>query len=228
MAQKVLDQTYYEILEVSPDAPAHEIQRAYQRAKKTYSPDSPALYTMFTEEEARALLALIDEAFNTLSNQALRQQYDLSLQRRASAPATSSAHQSLPDFDVPHAENSAELSGPAMSSTSAQLPEGYARTRFTIYEINPEIEEQIKNQTEIDGAFLQKVRLYKKINLDQMSNETRISRPYLIAIEANDYASLPAPVFVRGFIVQIARVLGLKEQQAASSYMECYKKGKGG
>lgn len=241
MSQK-LDQTYYEILEVSPDAPVHVIQQAYHRAKETYSPDSPALYTMFTAEEARDLLSLIDEAYSVLSNQSKRQIYDQQLAREKRDPGynASTGKEALPDFNPPpEAQKDSPpppsvkmtLSSSAKSSSSTteptRLPEGFARTRFSVYEVNKLIEEEILNQKDYDGAFLRKVRSYKNINLDQLSSETRISRPYLVALEANDYEALPAPVFTRGFVVQVARALGLKEQVAASSYMELYKKVKG-
>lgn len=60
-----------------------------------------------------------------------------------------------------------------------------------------------------------------------MSEATRISRTYLMAVEGNDYKSLPAAVFVRGFVVQMARVLGLDENKVASSYMKMFKAGGG-
>ena len=72
-------QNYYEILEVATDAPDHEIRAAYLRAKDTYSPDSPALYSMFTKEEAEQLQDLIEEAFLVLGDQSKRQKYDMKL-----------------------------------------------------------------------------------------------------------------------------------------------------
>ena len=62
---------YYEILEVAIDAPPHEIHRAYQRAKTTYSSENPALYSMSSPEEARELLRLIEEAYTVLGNPSL-------------------------------------------------------------------------------------------------------------------------------------------------------------
>ena len=54
---------YYEILELNTNAAQHEISTAYERAKTTYSGDNPAIYTIFSENEARDLMNLIDEAF---------------------------------------------------------------------------------------------------------------------------------------------------------------------
>src|SRR5690349_7758654 len=72
---------YYEILEVQQDAAQHEIHKAYQKAKTTYSQDNPALYSMFSQEEARELLRMIEEAYSVLGNQTMRKTYDESLSR---------------------------------------------------------------------------------------------------------------------------------------------------
>ena len=50
---------YYEILEVGSNAAQHEVTTAYERARTTYSGDNPAIYTIFSENEARELLTLI-------------------------------------------------------------------------------------------------------------------------------------------------------------------------
>jgi hypothetical protein len=104
---------------------------------------------------------------------------------------------------------------------------GQGRTSLSTYKLDDSFESEITNASEFDGGFLQRVRLYKNISIDKMSDATRISRPYLMAVETNDYKSLPAAVFVRGFVVQIARQLGLDENRAATSYMKLFKAGGG-
>ena len=46
----------YELLEVSGEASATEIHNAFRRAKATYGNDNPALYGMFTRDEAIQLI----------------------------------------------------------------------------------------------------------------------------------------------------------------------------
>jgi hypothetical protein len=219
------EQTYYEILEISPGAAPNEIHLAYQRARATYSPDSTALLTMFSESEARELLDLIEEAFETLSNQARRRKYDASL------VAHQTQTQDLPDVDVkttnptPATHSNVE-SNPGevkIISKKETVPSGFARTKFGVYEVDPNFEKEFKSTEDVDGKLLLKVRLYKQMNLEQISNETRISKSYLSAVETNDYQALPAGVFVRGFVVQMARVLGMDEQRTANLYMKKYK-----
>ena len=262
-SQRFGEQTYYDLLEVMTDAPQHEIHAAYQRAKSTYSVDSPALYTMFTQQEARELLSLIEEAFGTLSNQTRRSQYDQHLATQMAAkqsgyipPTPSSekvatARNELPDFrfqeepmvkplvrSTPNptpSQAAIPTPPPAMVqkniSASASIvqkkddvPSGFARTKFGAYEIRTDMEDMIRKCEDYNGSVLQKIRLYKNISLEQLIEETRIGKPYIVAIESDDFTALPAPVFARGFIVQIAKILGLNEKKAADSYMINYKK----
>lgn len=279
---------YYEVLEVTADAPATEIHKAYQRARQTYSQDNPALYSMFSAEEARELLRLIDEAYNVLSNHGTRKQYDETLSSggakvlsplgggfskssttsaapqpsysqpanmatqnysqsassSSSGPSSPSSSESSKATQAPSTSSNAapppisqnafdshseagEFAVRKRESTKPSLPAGTGRTALSTYKLDDNFESEIADALEFDGGFLQRVRLYKNISIDKMSDATRISRPYLMAVETNDYKNLPAAVFVRGFIVQVARQLGLDEQRAAASYMKLFKAGGG-
>jgi hypothetical protein len=242
---------YYEILEVSADAPSHEIHRAYQRARETYSQDNPALYSMFSAEEARELLRMIEEAFAVLSNTSLRRSYDESMSRgegapvlepqasvpspavaAAHSPAPSAAqlkseHQALPDFASPADSPSEAFSVRKREPAKTELAPGMSKTPVSTYKVDSAFEAEIQAATEFDGMLLQRIRVYKNISLERMSESTRISRPYLTALETNDYKSLPAAVFVRGFVTQVARNLGIDENKAATTYMKRFKAGGG-
>lgn len=221
MSQAQPDQTFYEILEVNRDAPHHEIEKAYQRAKSTYSPDSPALYSMFTKDEAEDLRLLIEEAYQVLGNQAKRREYDERL------TSNNQSENDLPDFPPPKVDAVLEMrekDKEDIYDRNGPLPDGFKRSKLSVYEVKPDIEEEIEACTDFDGTFLRKIRLYKNINIDQMSKETRIGRSYIAAIESADFDGLPAPVFVRGFIIQISRLLGIDEVAASNSYMSKFHK----
>jgi len=72
------DQTFYEILEVSPTATSKEIQRAYEHAKETFHADSLAVYSLFSEEEVKEIQKTIEEAYRVLMDEMLRSSYDQS------------------------------------------------------------------------------------------------------------------------------------------------------
>lgn len=207
------NQSYYEILEVKPTAAENEIHEAYQRAKATYSTDSPALYTMFTPQEAQALNRLIEEAYAVLGNQRLRQAYDSKLEKG----------------EINLQPEPAAKKVESATSTSAKLAveSGLGKTAFGTYKIDPNIENEITNQTQFDGNFLRKIREYKEVTLDNLADTTKINRSYLEAVEKNDFTSLPAPVFVRGFLAQMCRLLHLDERKVAKFYISLYKEALG-
>lgn len=226
---------FYEILEVSFDAPQNEIHRAYQKAKKTYSQDNPALYSMFSKEEARELVQLIEDAYQTLGNQSSRKAYDDSSANGSAhyvavavpmaapqppiAPLEPVRHDSLPDF---------VLSEPKPATVAAHLPPPpQGRTSLSTYQIVEAVEAEIAAREDWDGAFLMKVRTYKNVSIDKLSDATRVSRGYLSAVEGDDFKNLPAAVFVRGFVAQTARILGLDEAKVAGSYVKLLKAASG-
>ncbi len=74
--KRIEEQTYYEILEVCPDATSREIQQAYERAKETYQNDSVAVYSLFSEKEMEKIQAVIEEAHRVLMDETSRKNYD--------------------------------------------------------------------------------------------------------------------------------------------------------
>jgi curved DNA-binding protein CbpA len=196
--------TYYELLEVRPGSPQHEVTKAYERAKLTYSSDNPALYTVFSSEEARELLKLIEEAYLILGNTIFRNRYDEILKD--------------PQIRIEELKFQ-DIVGPIVSS-GVDKQKAHFRPTF---KVDVATEEYIRHEENCDGAYLKRVREYKNIALDKMSEITRINLNYLVALEKNSWADLPAQVFVRGFVVQISRLLGLDEKKTADSFMRIYK-----
>jgi cytoskeletal protein RodZ len=59
------------------------------------------------------------------------------------------------------------------------------------------------------GETLRQARLDKGVSIGEAARDTRIRRSYLEALEAEDYAALPPPVYTRGFVRTYAEYLGL-------------------
>ncbi len=72
-------QSYYELLEISPSASEDQILDAYARAMETYSPDSIAVYTLADPEQLEALRQQLTRAMETLSELDKRLEYDRSI-----------------------------------------------------------------------------------------------------------------------------------------------------
>ncbi|HEV7662467.1 MAG TPA: helix-turn-helix domain-containing protein [Chloroflexota bacterium] len=59
---------------------------------------------------------------------------------------------------------------------------------------------------------MRQARLDKGVSLADAARDTRIRRSYLEALEAEDAAALPPPVYTRGFLRSYAEYLGLNPQ----------------
>ena len=71
-----MEKNYYEILEVDKHASSDIIKKAYTTLTKKYHPD---LQPDDQKEDAKKKLQKINEAYETLSNEELRKEYDISL-----------------------------------------------------------------------------------------------------------------------------------------------------
>ena len=91
------------------------------------------------------------------------------------------------------------------------------------YEKNQALETEIESCADWNGDFLKKVREYKQYSLELLHEKTKVNPWYLAALEKMEPENLPAPVFVRGYVTQFAKTLGLNEKQVAESYMKLYK-----
>jgi cytoskeletal protein RodZ len=70
------------------------------------------------------------------------------------------------------------------------------------------------------GKYLSSARELKGFDLHDAAQQTRISIQYLKALESEDFAKLPGEVFVRGFLKNYAKFLGLPEQDVLQKYGE--------
>ena len=291
-------QSYYEILDVKPDAGQNEIRQAYFRAKSAYGKDSAALYSLFDEHETRLVIETIEQAYLVLSNPEKRKEYDKvhgflkggdlmpqikkaatganvfsfakggaegssdPAQQAANAvfgsgsmsdmtneaagfatpaaaaqssaalmAAKSSRDEGHEDYSTPRTLAAAGAAGPPVqeyisgSFGSRENRLGIVRRIDLVkpYDRNPATEEEIVRESTFRGEFLRRVRLYKCISVEELSEFTKISKTYINCIESEEFESLPAPAYLRGFIIQIAKALKLPGDKAAAAYMTHYK-----
>ena len=68
------------------------------------------------------------------------------------------------------------------------------------------------------GAYLRELRERQGVSIDEIARSTRVLHHYLEALESDDLASLPAPVFAKGFIRAYCQALGVPADEALSLY----------
>jgi flagellar biosynthesis protein FlhG len=116
--------------------------------------------------------------------------------------------------DAPHPLEAVAEKKPAVAAEQAMLQHELAR------EIGPE--------TEFTGPLLRKVREAHGIDISEISDRTKIGKAHLSAIEDEDFIALPAPVYVRGFVAELAKFLRLDPPQVQRTYMRRMREGLAG
>jgi len=191
------EQTHYELLEISRDADAAEIERAYRMAQATYASDSLAIYSVLGEEDAESLRERVELAYEVLSDPLRRRAYDGSLGAEATAPAATGL--------------AFELERPAQGG-----PKPLPSLGFAAFD---ELEAE-GGSSVYDGARLRRARMRRGLELDQIAQVTKINPTYLRFLEEERFDDLPAAVYVRGFVAAYARCCGLDRGAVVPSYME--------
>ena len=230
--------TYYDILDVAPDASPQKVREAYVRIKSTFNRDNPALYTLITPEERESTLKKVEEAFHILSDPEAKRSYDQSY-GVLEEPKQNFSSENLISIDrTPPMESISDdidLLVPPRTDfeedpfiTKSQAPQAPSPrvlprdARATLGKTDGDLALQIDLEKEWKGSFLKRVRNAYQISLEEMSGVTKITKSYLIAIEDEDFKKLPAPVYIRGFVMQIAKVLRLPPEIVAKAYLSRY------
>jgi len=107
------------------------------------------------------------------------------------------------------------------------FPEALEKKAETAQEQVPRAElppaPSITPDTEFSGALLRAVRESQGISLVQISERTKVGTNYLQCIEEDEFEQLPAAVYVRGFVTEVAKCLRLDPEQVSQSYLRRYK-----
>ena len=156
---------------------------------------------LYDEHELAALHARINAAHDTLFAPDRRRLYDLALPEADLARAVRAAA-SLP-------RPAGAAGGVGAGAGADDWPDATGAV--------------IDSSAEVTGAFLRKVREIRGLELGDIAQRTKISERYLRALEEEQFADMPAAVYVRGYVTEYARALRLDPQRAAESYLVRYR-----
>ncbi|WP_410209269.1 helix-turn-helix domain-containing protein [Aquirhabdus sp.] len=81
---------------------------------------------------------------------------------------------------------------------------------------------QAPSNAQRPGERLRQARLFKQRELKDIASELNIPERLLVAIEADEYKSLPEPAFIRGYLRSYARVLGIDSDILITQFNEIY------
>jgi curved DNA-binding protein CbpA len=135
-------------------------------------------------------------------------------------PAASPAYHASPASPIsPPTASAPAASAQSHAHTQAHEPAPAAAASHPQHPTPPGVEQEILEQTEWSGTFLRRVRESKTLSYEEITRETRVPKNYIIAIEEEDVEKLPAPVYIRGFVTQLARILKLPVNTVVQTYM---------
>jgi flagellar biosynthesis protein FlhG len=199
--------SHYELLEVPPTASFEDIRRANRRVRDIYGAESIAVSGLYDPASLEAVHRRLDLAYTTLMDAAKRKEYDHELfpdgvPMPVQLPATS------PQDVAPPPRLPAKVDDPATLATRPPMPEITARTEFS-------------------GPLLRQIREAIGIELREIAEKSKIGMAYLQALEAEVFTKLPAPVYVRGFLAEYARALGLDAERVKQTYLDRYRAARG-
>jgi curved DNA-binding protein CbpA len=167
----------YAVLGLEPRATRDEVERAYRFCLELYGEGSVATYSLLEPSEAEQLRLRAREAYEVLTDENARREYDES--------------QGFLPPDPPVL---------AFRSSSSARPADEL----------PEV---------LTGADLRKFREARGVSLRHIAAVTKIGLRFLEYMEEDRFASLPAPVYLKGFLQEYARLVGIDPRRAAEAYM---------
>jgi flagellar biosynthesis protein FlhG len=179
----------YDVLWTHRSASDEDLRRAYKRQRELYQTGSLPLTSLLKDDFLQSEQARVEEAHDTLLDPLRRKAYDASV---------------FPEEEAEVPARNALLDS-ALEAERAML--------------QSELTREINAETEFTGPLLRKVREAHGIELAEIVKQTKISTMHLQAIEAETFAELPALVYTRGFVQQLAKFLKLDPTQVSKTYL---------
>jgi len=191
--------SHYELLEVPPTASFEDIRRANRRIRDIYGAESIAISGLYDPASLEAVHRRLDLAYTSLMDAAKRKEYDMELfpdgvPMPVSAPAIGGGGEVLPP------RTPGKVDDPATLAARPPMPELSPLTEFT-------------------GPLLRQIREAIGIELREIAERSKIGMAYLHALEGEVFVKLPAAVYVRGFLSEYARALGLDAERVKQTYL---------
>ncbi|NPC82413.1 helix-turn-helix domain-containing protein, partial [Pyxidicoccus fallax] len=124
-------------------------------------------------------------------------------------PARPASGRQLGDAQVIAQDSAIATAEAALAQVAARVREPQPRPRLP----------DIPPDAEFNGELLRRVREARGQSLQQVADRTRITKAHLENVEADRYAALPAHVYLRGILMNLARELGLDPLRVSRSYL---------
>jgi DnaJ-class molecular chaperone len=211
------EQSYYELLEVSPNASPLEIRRAYKTIFDLYQDESIASYSFFSQEERNEILSLLEEAYLTVINPELREAYDRKLIElglvEEGKQYCDKTKEPVPIYDFKKTQ--LYILGPTKRTEDL-------RSRASE---KPVIQKILAQET-LAGTDLKRIRTELEITLEEIAAKTNVRMAMLRAIEEEAHEFFLPMVYMKGILKSYARYLQVDENIIVNGFIKHIAEGK--
>lgn len=200
MVTPFADGGHYEVLGLDHRDSGERIDKAYRFHVELYDDSALATYSLLDPDEVRAARVRIREAYEVLSDPVRRRAYDVSLGLvRAAEPVAEPHDPARPAPPAPASAPADDAADPQRSAAPAPARERLAGP--------------------VTGQALREFREERGVGLHEIAAVSKVGVRFLEYIEQDRHSDLPAPVYLRGFLQEYARCLGLEPQATADAYL---------
>ena len=137
------------------------------------------------------------------------------------APVVEEGREQLPALGAEFEEIGAESLAANQIASRFQIFKEQGR-RLRVMDLDPGLGEELRASGEFDGEVFTRLRERLGASLEDIVEITKINKRYLMAVEENDYGTLPGATYVKGFVGQYAEALGLDAAEVSANYMKRY------
>jgi hypothetical protein len=189
------EQSLYDLFEVDPNVSEEELRRAYKRMWACFHPDHFSTYGLYSRTQLEALLNQLQEAFERLMDPQKRRSYD---------------NEAFPNGVPQNGSKPKPLSKLAPTLQPLISLEEAKQTwhSLTTYEHL--------------GQRLKDLREHFNISLTAVHERSKISLSVLANIEQDHFESLPAPIYLKGFVKEILVLYSLENLVDLDRYIALY------
>ncbi|MGB3399838.1 MAG: helix-turn-helix domain-containing protein, partial [Candidatus Deferrimicrobiaceae bacterium] len=175
---------------IGPRATREQVERAYGFFRGMYKEGAVATYSLLDPDAAEEMRARIGEAYDVLKDPVRRREYDV-------AHGFASPDAPMLPFEAAPREPDETLPSPTRKAPSGPgiLPEP------------------------VTGADLRRFREEKGVTLGEIASVSKVGVRYLKYIEDDRHSVLPAQVYLRGFVKEYAKAVGLDPDKTAQAYI---------
>ncbi len=206
MTKKIEDLDFYELLNLSLDASAGEVEKAYLRAVATYHEEALASYGVLSPGERALILDRIEAAFSTLANPEKRKAYD------------SMILPSRPEYQKKAFFRKSTIRLEIEDASEEERPWDKIKSLFSFRKNrNNRAQEEsmgLEANGRYYGEYLKLVRENRGLSREEIARDCDLSVALLEALEEENTSALPKGKDPASLLQLYARALGLDSENS--------------